>query len=206
MALQLLRLYNDGGSKRLYESDRSRSAVPVPDFISGDLLGIEYTLLTDNPTGGFTSPWTKVSPGSYTLKIALFTEAGTTLLALQNTWQASAAEGLYRGILALDAAAIGTALGSASQIPVVFEIEITDTEGNSTTTLHVAAVLKKGLIGAALLALPPGEYPASKAWCDATFLKKDNGDGDRVVLKFGSWGLEIGVSANGAVILNAIAL
>lgn len=206
MGLNLLRLRCVADTRSLV--DDSGGSYVVPGLYQGDNQGISFTL-KQTEAGSLVDPsvLSEVSPDSYTLRIGLFTVAGTQL-AYQNTWVKSGNS--YVGSIALNTAAIATALGSQTQVPAILEIEVIDGDSTpQTTTVYQQQVtLYREYITTGTIAVPPSEVAATEAWASGTFVKKFMAPGEVIVLLSanGTYGIELGVNDDGTLKANTITI
>src|SRR5687767_13559517 len=107
------KLFSGLEDRALYRSAFSTDKVALPDLTSGDQLSIEFTLLKRNTGSDYLlTPWERVAAAGYSLRIGLFLTASPyTQLAYQTSFTAVSDNAFAReGVLALDTAAIATAL------------------------------------------------------------------------------------------------
>lgn len=140
---------------------------------SGDRLDIEYTLLRRSIEGGITEPWERVLSADYSLRIGLFLNSDRSQLAYQTSWTKPSAF-ITAGVLALDTAAINTALATATEVACTLEIEIQDVNGyDHTVYRNTDITLKKALIASANVSEQPGQTAATQEWVKATMMPRD---------------------------------
>lgn len=205
----LLRIFNDGRAKKLYKSQKSFELLDLPNLIQG-VQTIEFGLLQESPEGGYNAdnPWQVVPPGTFGLEIGLY--QGTTELSFQNVWVNDDAGGIKTGVLSLNTAAIITAFGAGptpSELSCTLEIRITDSGGNAESSFQGALTLKRTKMTVGAVASPV-LTTATQEWVRQCFVAKESEDGDTIVLRAGSWGVEIKVdqTMGGAVSLKKVDL
>ena len=170
--LNLLNIFLSLDWKALVPHAGSMDKIALPAFYQGESPTVGFTLLNLNPTGGFQSPWSKVSPASYSLRMGLFLTSSGAQLAFQNTWADDSALGLKYAELTYDSAAITAALAAASSININWEAEITNTAG-SIIKIQQPGTLYKQLITPSTATVPPTDTAATQAWSRASFIPKD---------------------------------
>lgn len=158
----LLKLFVDVDRKALVKSATSTSGFVLPVLFQGDTIGVELTCLTANPTGGLSSPYSKVTLTGYSLRVGIGstpTGSGTdTPAALQTSFTLNGDDTTFSGTLALNTSGINTLIGSASSVAAVFEIELTS--GSEVTTIYQGAITLKAdlLETGATVPTPTDEY------------------------------------------------
>lgn len=196
----LLKLYNVAQDKKLVVAANQTEELQTLSFLSsGDQQTIEFTLLEHGDGDIYLNPWSKISVGSYTLAIGLFITADETQLAYQNDWDSDAVNNKYTGVLALDTEAITTALTSVDSVACTLEIQVTDTAGCTVTTLKKAVTLKKELITAGTLTVPPSETAATQNWVKSIAMLKVNEDDDVIAIQTANYIVEISPATDGSV-------
>jgi hypothetical protein len=179
----LLNIFNLIDKRILIEGLLSQGQpIALPSLIQGEQPSINYYLLTTNLAGSITSPWTKILPGSYSLRMGLYTSGGTQL-AFQSTWTDDAGNNCKSAILTYDSVAIGLALGAAASITVTLEIEITDANGACVKTYQREILLLKQAMAAGAVTIPAAEVGATQSWVGANFFKRIGGAGEQVIMK-----------------------
>ena len=128
-----------------------------------------------------------VAPGSYSLAIGLFIASDRSQLAYQNTFVDDTGASKKTGTLALDTAAITTALQTSTQLRCVFEVRIVDATGASYPYRNKNVLLISPFITTGTLTVPPGETGATESWSKALFVPKDGSNAatpcDQIILK-----------------------
>lgn len=196
----LLKLFNVAQDRNLVVAANQTEELQTLSFLaSGDQQTIEFTLLERGDGDIYLTPWTKIDVGSYTLAIGLFLTSDGTQLAYQNSWTSDAVNNKYTGALALDTAAITTALTSVDEVACVLEIQTTDTAGCTVTTLKKAITLKKELITAGTLTVPPSETAATQNWVKSIAMLKVNEDDDVIAIQTANYIVEFAVQTDGSV-------
>lgn len=170
------RLFNcgDPGDGRLFPSHKSMDAIRLSELTSHNKLSVEFTLLTRNQSGSRSDPWERITPGNYSLKIALFKTSDRTLLAQATggDFTDDAGNALKRGLFLLDTPAVDTALAAVNELACTLEIEITDS-GGPRNIYRGALTLKKTLITAVTGSVPSTERPASQEWVKNVMVPRD---------------------------------
>jgi hypothetical protein len=169
----LLKLWNAADTKRLYKSDRSLETYQLPTFFPKDVPTIEFVLLAANPSGGFLAPWSRVSVGTYSLAIGLFTLAGVQL-AYQTVFTADGVNNIYAGTLTPNSPNMAAALTASSPASCYLEVKITDAGGNVITMLQAGASLVQDWIAVGTDTIPQNEIAASQSWVQGLFLPRDS--------------------------------
>src|SRR5438046_5523968 len=180
----LLKLFN-GDDFQLHIDPTTISVANLPDLTAGEQVDIEFTLMTR--TADDLAPWTLVSPGSYSLQIGLFVASDRSQLAYQNTFADDTGASKKTGTLALDTAAIYSAIYSVAQVRCVLEVRIEDATGASYPYRNKNVVLLKPFITPGTLTVPPSEAGATESWSKALFVPKDGSNAatpcDQIILK-----------------------
>jgi hypothetical protein len=161
----MLRLFNTVTDRQLVVSATSRTRFDFPSLTGGDLLAVEYQALAGNAPSR--TGWEILPVSGYSLQIAIYKADGTTQLAYQNTWAAGGLDDIYRGTLALNDAAMTTALASSTPdnpLEAYVQIRRTLTNGDIVTALNPTPILiYKPLISNATASVPPTEQAATMA-------------------------------------------
>ncbi len=180
----LLQLFN-GDDFQLHISSTTLSVANLPDLTAGEIIDIEFTLMTR--TANDLAPWALVAPGSYSLQIGLFIASDRTQLASQNTFVDDTGASKKTGTLALDTAAIYSAIYTATQLRCVFEVRIVDAAGASYPYRNKNVLLIKPFLTTATLTVPPGETALTTSTGVALFVPKDGSNAatpcDQIILK-----------------------
>jgi len=158
--------------KTLVKHAASQDSINLPDLYQGESPPTAFTLLQANPAGGYQSPWSKVSPALYSLRMGLFLTSSGAQLAFQDTWTDDAAAGLKYGNFDYDSAAITTALGGNASIACTWESEVT-TAASKIVKVQKPVTLYKQLISPTTATVAAGEVAATQAWARATMIPKD---------------------------------
>lgn len=188
----LLKLFN-GDDQALHISASTLDLANLPDFTAGEIVDLEYTLMTR--TDSDLEPWTLVAPGSYSLGIGLFSATDRTQLAYQNSFSDDTGASKKTGTLALDTAAITTALTSVATLRCVFEVRIVDATGADYPYRNKNVTLIKPYITSGTLTVPAGETALTTSTGVALFVPKDGSNSatpcDQIIIKSRPSGLPI---------------
>jgi hypothetical protein len=168
-----LRLFNLLDNKSLVIHEQSRDAYNLPAFYDVESPTVQYTLLQRNASGDSKIPNTIIVPGAYSVKMGLYLASNFTQLAFQDTFLDDSGTSSKIAQLTYDSAAITTALTGVRTAACLFEIHITESNGNKIVSLMVAATLNKALITSAAVTVPAGEIGASQGWATSVFVPKD---------------------------------
>lgn len=171
-----LRLFAVLEDKRLIYSPYGDKPYVIPRLTSGDRLDIEFTLLKYNSGPDFlTTPFELVAAASYSLRIGLFlTATPFTQLAYQTSFTVVSGNDRAReGVLALDTAAIDTALTSAESATCRFEIEATIGSNDHTVYSNSAVTLEKAKIASGTASEQPGQTVATMEAVKNLFVPRD---------------------------------
>src|SRR5881394_2238946 len=165
----------NGDDQQIYITPTGLDAADIPDVTGGEIVDIEYTLMTR--TDNDAAPWALVDPTSYSLAIGLFAATDRTQLAYQNSFSDDVDTSKKTGSLALDTAAITTALssltGASAGIRCVFEIRTVDGTGTDYPYRNKSVTLIKPFITSGTLTVPSTETAATESWAKALFVPKD---------------------------------
>lgn len=167
----LLKLFNVANYRSLV-AGTSGGGFTLPPFMQGDTMSVEYTLLEDTSAAGLLAnpSYAKVAPSGYTLKMGLFRTSDSTQLAYQNSWTLDAGNNKYTGSLALNTAAIATAMSGQTSVACTFEIEVTDSSGYITTPFQSSTTLIKEYITTGVVGVAPTEIGAAQSWVQNLFV------------------------------------
>lgn len=180
----LLKLFN-GDDQAIHISASTVDIANLPDFTAGEIIDLEYTLMTR--TDSDAEPWELVAPGSYALSIGLFAAVARTQLAFQNVFVDDTGASKKTGTLALDTAAITTALTSVDTLRCVFEVRTVDATGADYPYRNKSVSLIKPFITSGTLTVPPSETGATESWAKALFVPKDGSNPatpcDQIIIK-----------------------
>ena len=163
-------IFNNINAKTLVKSAKDATAVELPRFIAGDKIPISYTLLEEQQDN-IDNPFKIITPDSYTLKIGMFNPDDGSTLALQNSFDNNTTKQSKESYLDLATQQISDFLGNAQSKSVIFEIEITDSNGNITTAYQNTVKLYKDYIKQNMISVPAGEQAATITWALGTFVK-----------------------------------
>lgn len=184
--MSLLQLFNVPATQALVRNENSRSLVTLPSFCQGDDTTIRYMALEQNVSQSSVSPWSKILPATYSLKIGIYT-AGGSQLAFQDTWTPDATNCVYTGSLTQNSENVTTAIGSISvgaSITAYLHVILTDSSGYKTTALPPTAVLfYKTAITSGATTIPTGETAAYQSWVRSICVLKEGSAGDRIIMK-----------------------
>jgi len=116
-----------------------------------------------------------VDPAAFGLKIGLFRDQTSVLLAFQDTWASDPANFLKTAQLVYNSGAITTALAAENPVKCTMEMEITPLTGGAFK-IQSPVLLKPGLItpASATVALP--EVVATQAFVKQTCMPRDGTD------------------------------
>jgi anti-sigma28 factor (negative regulator of flagellin synthesis) len=121
------------------------------------------------------------------LQIGLFNATTRTQLAYQNTFDDDTGASKKTGTLALNTAAINTALTNADQLRCVFEVRTEDGTGPDYPYRNKSVQLIRAYITSGTLTVPPGETAATESWSKALFVPKDGSNSatpcDQIIIK-----------------------
>ncbi len=184
----LLKIFN-GDDQQIYIGPTVLDASDIPDLTGGEIVDIEYTLMTR--TEDDAAPWALVDPGGYSLQIGLFAASDRTQLAYQNTWSDDAGASKKTGQLALDTTAVTTALqsltGVSAGIRCVFEVRTVDVTGANYPYRNKSVTLIKPFITNGTLTVPATETALTMSTGVALFVPKDGSNAatpcDQFILK-----------------------
>jgi len=163
-------IFNNINAKTLVKSAKDATAVELPRFIAGDKIPISYTLLEEQQDD-IDNPFKIITPNNYSLKIGIFNPDDGATLAYQNSFIDNAIKQCKESYLNLATQQISDFLGSAQNKSVIFEIEVTDSNGNITTAYQNTVKLYKDYIKQNMVSVPPGEQAATVTWALGTFVK-----------------------------------
>lgn len=162
--------------RALYRSAFSTDKVAFPDLTSGDQLSIQFTLLKRNTGEDYLlTAWERMAAAAYSLRIGLFLTASPyTQLAYQTSFTVVSDDAYAReGVLALDTAAIATALTSVNSLVATFEIEATIGSSDHTVFRKTDVNLIKALIPSGTSSEQPGQQNATIQQVQAQFVPRD---------------------------------
>ena len=163
-------IFNNINDKTLVKSAKDATTVELPLFIAGDKIPISYTLLEEQQDD-IDNPFKIIDPGSYSLKIGIFNPDDGSVLAYQNSFVNNNDKQSKESYLDLATQQISDFLGVAQNKSVIFEIEVTDSNGNITTAYQNTIKLYKDYIKQNMVSVPPGEQAATITWSLGTFVK-----------------------------------
>lgn len=167
-----LDLYPVLESKTLIAGAANSTAFVFPALHQGDTTSLSLTLLKGT---GVPFTYGKVNVAEYSIRLGIFTSAGTTLTTIvAASWTADPVANKYTAILPLNTVAIDTAITAASGdiTGAVIEIEITETATGAVTTVYrnKAVVIEKDFLSNATQSVAAGETAATQAWTVAGFV------------------------------------
>lgn len=171
-----LRLFAVLEDKKLVRNPYSDSGYTIAELTSGDRLDIQFTLLKRNAgTDHLIVPFEEVAASAYSLRVGVFLTSDGTQLAYQTSFTVVADNAYAReGVLALDTAAIATALtGATSSVVVTLEIEATIGANDHTVFRRTDVVLKEALIPSGTSSEQPGQTTATQEWVNAQMVPRD---------------------------------
>lgn len=182
----LLKLFVDRASGTLRRGLTAASTAALPPLTQGDTVGLEISVVEDNPSGGFGGV-SLVNLGSYSLKVAIgatpLGDGSVTPFALQTSWTLNDAQNKWTGSLALNTTALNTWLGTASTKQAWFEIEIRDTAtGNYETIYGGTVTIRAQLISAGSSIPVPSDVALGTAEAAATYVRKQGEAGGSIIL------------------------
>lgn len=171
-----LRLFAVLEDRRLIYSPYGDKPLRIDKLTSGDRLDIEFTLLKHNSGPDYiTTPFELVAAASYSLRIGLFLTADPyTQLAYQTSFSVVSGNDRAReGVLALDTAAISTALTSVENVTTRFEIEASIGSNDHTVYSNPAVILEKAKVPSGTASEQPGAIAATQEWVKNLFVPRD---------------------------------
>lgn len=176
--MAILKLFSLVAAQRLVTSRAPLSDIVLPTFTEGDNLTIEFQALSF-VAGSQTEI---LSVAGYTLKIGIFSSAGTQL-AYQNMWTADPVNDVYSGVLNLNDAALTAALSGKTvgqTIDAYLSIQYVDGLGNVITALpansrQAAIKIAKAAITPGAVTVAPGEVAATTAYVANACVLNDPG-------------------------------
>lgn len=170
-----LRLFAVLEDKKLVRNPYSDSGYAITELTSGDQLDIQFTLLKRNAgTDYLSTPFEQVAASAYSLRVGVFLTSDRTQLAYQTSFTVVADNAYAReGILALDTAAIGTALTSVNLATVTLEIEATIGSRDHTVFRKTDVSLVKALVPSGTASEQPGQTAATQEWVKGLFVPRD---------------------------------
>lgn len=203
-----LKLYNDITARGLVSGITNSVPFSLPYLYQGDIIPIQFSALIHTQTWPISNPFEVFDTDRYTLKLGLYKSDGTELAA-QNTWTASADKQSYSAQLALNTAAITTAMGTGTSITAVrFEAELSESDGSITTGFQIEVTIARSYITNATVAPPAGEVAAVQSWVNGLFIPQaiPNGFRLRIPNEAGTYATEIYTDTDGTLKTNTIAL
>jgi len=170
----LLRLFAVFDTKGLVIHENSQDLYALPPFYSGESPLTQFLGLQRNSQGtAGRDPWAEVDPASYGLKVGLFWNQDSSLLAFQDTWPQDAGAFSRTAKLVYDSVKVDAALvGQPSGASCTLEMEITPGAGGAFK-IQAAATLKKGLITPIAVSATPPEVAATQAWAQQVCMPRD---------------------------------
>lgn len=176
----LLKFYNAVDLLALMKAERGWLASdpttkPGAVLIAGDVETVEYVMLTRNPDGGTSAPWSRVPVAQYTLQMGLFLNSDRSQLSYNNAFTPDGVNNKYSGSFSLNTSAIQTLFNSTSADQLcTLELQSTDLSGYTKRVYrNTSVILQKGLITPGALVNPAGEVAATQSWARQTFMPRN---------------------------------
>lgn len=198
-AVAPITLYVNADDQILVRSASNPAAYTIPTMFQGDTVPLEFQLLYRGEQAA-TQLVTVPSTG-YSLQVILVSTSGTTL-AYQNTFTDDSSYTLKIGSIALNTAAIDTAISASTtgQITAYLQIKVTYTDGTTRTVYFQPTVtIQKTYLTAATTAVPPSETAATESWVQSTFLPRSATSGGDFKIWRGDDGLDYRVYISGGM-------
>lgn len=174
-----LDLYVDTYARKFVTGPTNPAPFTIPDWIQGDTVTLHVYLLartTRWPASFVNLPaYSIIGNSDLSLKLGIGSKSGVgtgDLVTQQFTWDKDATNSYFYADLALNTAAINTALASETSVTKWLEIEYTQS-GYPSTVIQQQTIIQADVLKNASVAVPAGQTAMTAEDANATFLKKD---------------------------------
>ncbi len=150
---------------------RSNSPYIIESLKQGDVVNYAITLFSRTQSYPSPNPFSIIDPAEFSLKIGLYKVSDSSQLAFQNAFADDVPNGRKTGKLALDTAAINTALAAVATLAVRLEIQMENLSAEALTVFSRETTLYKDFITTASITVPPGETAATTQYVNESFIR-----------------------------------